>query len=289
MVAMRQALYVMNYHNVAWEDSLLTRALYGTIRPDIFRDHLAWYKAHGDLVSTRDALDRLASGRSFGRPAFCLWFDDGFSSVARHAIPLCKEYAVTAAQSVVSRFVLREEFYYLAKVSLLAMTDGLRFLRSRLRTLDPGVPLRFREWLKSSFSLEAVGAIDEVYMRFTTPAFRADAWRLYADYDQIRFTADEGWLIANHSAAHYPIVDHRAWDDIEADLEECGRIVRDFEGADRYRVSPFSVAEGERRERLLHSAMLVQVENRANTPDTFQTGVIYRCEPGMGRAPVLPE
>lgn len=285
---MRNALYVANYHDVSWEDSFLTRALYGTLRPDVFRDHLAWYGAHGDLVSTPEALARLERGEGFARPTFCLWFDDGFAGVRRHALPECRARGITAAQSLCSRFVCREEFYYLAKASYLAGTDGLRFLRSRLRTIRPDVPLKLREWMKVSFSTELVGAIDEVYRRFTTPAFRDDAWRLYDDADGNRRLAEEGWLIANHSAAHYPAVEGRPWEEVESDFRECGKLVAGYEGSDRYWVSPFSFVPDTRREALKGCAVLVQVENRANTAETFRSGIVYRFDPGIRRTPAIP-
>ena len=167
----------MNYHNVSWEDSLLSRGFYGTLRPDLFRDHLEWYRRSGDLVSTKDALAQLSAGEPFKRPTFCLWFDDGYTGVRQHALPVCQSYGITAAQSLNSRFVKREEMYYMAKLSFLAMTDGLRFLRSRLRKLHPHMPIKFRYWLKEVFSAEIVAVIDEVYRMFTRASFREDAFR----------------------------------------------------------------------------------------------------------------
>ncbi len=237
---MKPGWYILNYHNVGWENSLFTQALSGNHRPDVFRGHVEYLAEVGELLSVDEGLSRMRDGKSFNGPAFSFWFDDGFAGLRRHALPVLKEHRVTAAVSVVSRLVLREEMYYMSKLSFLARTDGLRFVRSRLRRLCSDRPLRIRGWMKSNFRLEFLPLIDEVYNRFTTESFRKDAFRIYDDEKGIQALADAGWLITNHSAAHYPLSESLGWEDVESGFDECSSLVRRFSTDDPFWVTPFS-------------------------------------------------
>ncbi len=284
---MRPGLHILNYHNISWENSLLTQGLLGNHRPDIFREQLGFYSRHGDLISTDEALSRLRNGTAFKKPTFCLWFDDGFAGVRTHAFPACKELGITAAIAVNSRFVLRQEMFYVAKLSFLAAIDGLRLVRDQIGRDCPEIPLKMRSWIKRNFRSDFVPLIDDVYNQCTTAQFRADAFRIYDTAEGIRSLSNAGWLISNHTAAHYPLSERRSWTEIKAHYDECAPLVAQLKGNSRLLVTPFSFLPDVFAEHLKRHGLVVQVENRINTPETFQSGVIYRHDPGYRRVPAI--
>ncbi len=132
-----------------------------------------------------------------------------------------------------------------------------------------------------------IDIIDEVYIDFTTQTFRDDAFRIYDDEKGIQCLDDSGWLIANHTASHYPISSRIDTDEIMGEFEECSVLVRNF-GDDNFWVSPFGLVHECHHNAIKERAILVSVGNRINTPVSFEeTGVIYRFEPGMLRTPEL--
>lgn len=114
-----------------------------------------------------------------------------------------------------------------------------------------------------------------------------DSWRLYEDVAANQRLVDAGGLIVNHSAAHYPVVERRSWEEVCADFRECGVLTRGLQGSDRYWASPFSFVQTAHLEALKSSAVLVQVENRAYTMQSLRPGILYRHDPGMRRAPEI--
>jgi peptidoglycan/xylan/chitin deacetylase (PgdA/CDA1 family) len=277
--------HVINYHNIDWEDSFHLRAISGTVRPDIFRKHLEWFQAHSDLISISEGLERLQSGEPFTRPCVSLWFDDGYRSVRRNALPICREFGMTAAVAINSRFALRTEMYWMAKLSYLACTDGLRFLRSRLRREYDDVPLRIRTWTKSNFSERMNQIVDEVYCRFTTPAMRADAFRLFDDAEGIAELVRSGWLIANHSAAHYPLTKNFTYEAVAKDLAECEGLVKQLNPHNRHFVVPFDYIDPMHVDKVAEKFSIVHVRDRVNTIESFASGRIYRFTESESQAP----
>jgi len=273
---MRAGWYIINYHNVDWEDSLLTRAIGGTVRPDVFREQLQGYAEKGELISIREGLSRLRAGRRMTRPTFSLWFDDGFAGVRRHALPICREFGVTAAMSVNSRFALRQEMFWRAQLAHLVLTDGLRLLRWRLRRRHGDMPRRLKGWLIENFSAELRKIVEELYLQFTTEAFRTYARRIFDTAEGIRKLAEAGWAIANHTAAHYPLTPEQGWAAVQDQYEECDVFVKQADPESSLWVIPFSYGAENYMDRLRQRALIVDGGCRANTPRTFADGVLYR-------------
>ena len=71
------------------------------------------------------------------------------------------------------------------------------------------------------FSLDVVAAIDEIYQRFTTADQRADAFRIFAAADDVRSLHENGWLLANHSARHYPVSENSAIELFDREFLDC--------------------------------------------------------------------
>ena len=280
---MRPGWYIVNYHDVDYEDSILTRALGVTTRPDVFAHHLEQMAEAGRFVSIDEGC-ALLERDAIDEPIFSVWFDDGFAGVANEALAACEQHRVPAAFSVCSRFVTRTKMFWRAQLSYLAATDGLRLVRSRLRKLYGEVPMRLKRWTVEAFTEPMVDVIDEVYQELAHEEFRRDAFRIFADEDRVAKLASSGWLIANHGAAHYPCNAALDSDAVLAQFEEGRELVRALGSPDRYWVVPFGFAEGDHRARLAEHATVVETGNKTNTAERWRrTGSLIRYEAPPGR------
>lgn len=274
---MRPGWYILNYHNVDYEDSILTRALGGTTRPDIFIHHLETMGRLGRFVSVPEGQRLLERGEPLTGPLFSLWFDDGFAGVREFALPVCRSMDILPAMSICSRFALRRELFWRCKLSFLAHADGLRVLRSCLGAHHADVPLRLRVWTVHNFGPEVFAAIDEVYEGMTTEAFRRDAFKIFDTVAGIRELAAAGWTITNHSAAHYPLSPRLGQDEVEAAFDECEDLVREMNPDNRYWVVPFGYGSAHYRQSLQRRAVMVEVDEQRNTVESWRkTGRLFR-------------
>jgi peptidoglycan/xylan/chitin deacetylase (PgdA/CDA1 family) len=231
--------YILLYHNVSWEENSYLRGLGGTLPPDVLREHLAELARHGELVSIREGLSRVAAGRT-GHPLFSLWFDDGFSDVRTYAKPLLDLSEVTGALSVCSRFVERSELFWRMKLSYLADRGALTDLRRRLGRY--GYPARrpVRNFVMDSFSKGIVEAIDATYNDLVSETARSDAFRMFETVAGLRALRKDGWIIANHSAAHYPVGERTASSMFADQFGECeAALERWFGEPSKFWVLPF--------------------------------------------------
>jgi hypothetical protein len=279
---MQRAWYLLLYHNVSWEENPYLRGLDVTIPPDLLRDHLAAVSRHGDLVSVKEGLARLADG-GFPRPTFSFWFDDGFVGVRRYAAPILAEQGAPGALSVCSRFVAREELFWRAKLSYLHYLDDLRQFRSALRDLGEPSGALVKDQVLDHFSPAMLQFLDRVYRDLTTEQERADAFRLFDTPDGLADLRGQGWLMVNHTAAHYPVGEAAASALFGSQFGECESSLRDlFDGSSLCWVLPFD------RER--HRAPDVEdlmrrdgggrylglVGNRFNDAASTRSRVLYR-------------
>jgi hypothetical protein len=277
---MRSAWYILLYHNVSWEENPYLRGLDVTVPPDLLRDHLTTLSRLGEVVSVADGLQRLSAG-GFRRPTFSLWFDDGFVGVRRYAAPLLAEHGAPGALSICSRFVARTELFWRAKLSYLHYLDELRRLRSVLEgSAEAG---RAKDQALDHFSTAVLAALDQVYRELTSERERADAFRLFDTAEGLADLRAQGWLLVNHSAAHYPVGEAAGRALFASQFGECETDLRElFEGSSSCWVLPFD------RER--HRAPEVEdlmrqsgggrylglVGNRCNGPASARARVVYR-------------
>jgi hypothetical protein len=281
---MKPGWYILNYHNVDWEDSILTRALGGTSRPDVFRQQLRLMAANGRFVSIPEGQELLEGGGEIDEVLFSLWFDDGFSGVRDYALPICDDLGIRPALSICSRFTQRTEMFWRAKMAYLAHADGLRFVRARLRKSFKGVPFRIRSWTLQNFGAEVLDVVDAVYRECSSEAFRRDATRIFADEAGVGALADAGWLITNHSAGHWPLAPGLGWEAVEKEFDECEAFVRQWSPDNRYWVIPFAYGSEHYREALMARATVVEVGERRNTVGSYgKTGRIFRYDAPMTR------
>lgn len=295
---LRPAWHILLYHDISYEETPYTRGIEGgTLPPDLLRDQVETLRRVGDLVGVDEGLRRTRSGEPLRRPMFSFWFDDGFAGVRQHALPILDEVGVSAAMSVCSRFVDRSELHWRLALSWLRHVDGLRHvraaLRDRLAGLPAGTPLRASTM--DRFEPRIAQCILDLHQKMTTPAQREAAAALFDDRAGLRSLRDAGWLLCNHSAAHWPIGEAAAIDHFAAQFEECANDLSDLLTSDPdLWVLPFDRSRHRAASLLQEFAaagshdnrFLVLVGNRPTAREDLDRRTIYRtCAPAAsGRA-----
>ena len=288
---MKKGWYILNYHDISWEESIWMRGIGGTFAPDIFQEQLEILSKSARPVSIEEGFKRFLDA-DIDEPLVSFWFDDGFRGVRKYAMPIMKEYSIEGAVSINSRFALREEMFWRAKLSFLAHSDASRLLRSRLKKFAFRTG---REYIKAftldHFSRDIVEIIDELYEEFCPEHSREDAFRIFDTFEGIRTLLENGWEICNHSSAHYPISEESYIHRFTDEFIECEEAIeRELGISTRFWGLPFdrkSVDIAQMRklmdEKGYGERTLVMVGNRVNIAQEKLSGTIFRIE-----APSLP-
>jgi len=283
---LKNGWYILNYHDISWEENPYLVGIGGTFPPDIFREHLEALSQVGELVSVQEGFRRWKEG-SIDKALISFWFDDGFLGVRKYAMPIMEAFAVKGAISINSRFTLREEMFWRLKLSYLSQVDGLRFLRSRLKPFGYTLGQSVKAFVMDHFSYEIVTQIDEVYNGFTHAQERKDAFRIFDSMEGIKTLHENGWVITNHSSAHYPVSEAAHIDHFAKEFLECEEALKKhLEGETDFWVLPFDRKSLDNQALLTHfheaddaQRHLVLVGDKINTTYTPQEKLIYRIEP----------
>ena len=272
--------YILYYHDVSWEETPFVRHIGGTCPPDVFRDHVRTCRKLGELVAIREGMERIKKG-IIASPLFSFWFDDGFAGIRKYAAPILAEHGMTGAMSVCSRFATRTEMFWRCKLSYLHSIDAGRHLRARLRKYGYSQPELVRDFVIRRFGEDVLSVINTLYDEAVNPSVQEDAFRIFDTPDGLVGLHKRGWLIANHSAAHYPIGDAVLDGTVNDGFEECDRFIRGITGTESNDwVSPFghnlppAIAAGQTHGR---EKTLVLVGDRVNMTHAFQRSrLLYR-------------
>lgn len=280
---MKKGWYILNYHDISWEENIYVRGIGGSFPVDIFRLHLEELNLNGRLVSISDGLMQYSSG-NIREPLISLWFDDGLIGVRKYALPLLEKYEIKSATSLNSKFFLREEMNWRFKLSFISQTGGLMFLKSELQKYGCNTDLMVSKFVLDNFSEEIVQVIDSVYHKYTRECDREDAFRLFDNVNGLKELHRNGWEICNHSASHYPISEDTYIHKFREEFEECERKIDEYLGIKtRYWVIPFD--RGSHRSKNLtevfnsvdaENRYLVLVGNKFNRNYTSQKNILYR-------------
>jgi peptidoglycan/xylan/chitin deacetylase (PgdA/CDA1 family) len=93
---------ILCYHNVVADEADSARGDAGLHLPtSSFAQQIRWLKAHYDLISLRQFIERLARGRPL-QGAAAITFDDGYCGVFRHGWPLLRALGVPATVFIVA-------------------------------------------------------------------------------------------------------------------------------------------------------------------------------------------
>ncbi len=291
---MKNGWYILNYHDISWEDSVYTRGVGGSLPPDVFRSQVQALSQQARLVTIADGAAQWRAA-TISEPLVSFWFDDGLAGVRKYALPILQRYNITAAMSINSKFMLRQELFWRFKLAYLSQTDGLRFLRSKLRQFGYKTEMIVKDFVLDYFSLDILKAIDEVYNRFSRVIDRSDALRLFDGVRGITILRDHGWDIANHSASHYPVSEDTYINHFKEEYECCEAVLADHLGlTSSYWVIPFD-RSGHRAKNLSavfnqaddSNRTLVLVGHKVNVSQSQQSNVLYRIYPPYADGPNL--
>jgi Polysaccharide deacetylase len=217
--------YILVYHDVSWEESPFVRYIGGTCPPDVFRDHVETCATLGPLVSIQQGMDKLHRD-DFSEPVFSFWFDDGLAGVRWNAAPILTERGLTAAVSVCSRFATRTEMFWRFKLSYLQSTEAGQHLQARLRKLGFSQSDLARHFTLDRFGDDVLSTIDRLYEEVANSFLREDAFRAFDTPQGLLELHRKGWIIANHSAAHYPIGEKHVTTDLLEQFFECEQFIK---------------------------------------------------------------
>ena len=283
---LKKGWYILNYHDISWEENAFIKGIGGSFPPDIFREHLEALSQHGKLVSIQEGFERYHSG-NIDEPLISFWFDDGFTGVRKYAMPIMDSFSVKGAISINSRFTLRDEMFWRSKLSYLSQTDGLRFLRSKLKKYGYTIDKSVKGFVMDHFSLEIVEMIDSVYVDFSKDFVREDAFRIFDTMEGIKVLHENGWEISNHSSAHYPVSEERHIQNFKKEFEECEKVLHQYLGINtEFWVIPFDrkSLKAESLLKVFHDSNdkdrhLVLVGDKFNQKYNTQEKILHRIEP----------
>ena len=94
---------ILCYHSVdpAWESPL-------AMRPTEFEAHCRWLARHRSVVPLADAVTKLDRSGRLPRGLAAMTFDDGFSGVLEHALPVIRRYALPVTVFLVAQTLTDE-------------------------------------------------------------------------------------------------------------------------------------------------------------------------------------
>lgn len=280
---MKTGWYLLTYHDISWEENIYMKGIGGTCPPDIFEDQVKEFSKNGELVSFEEGLKR-CNENNINSPLFSFWFDDGFKGNRIYGKPILDKYNITAASAVCSRFVLKKELFWCAKLSYIFYKGYMPILKNELYPLGYKSNLLVKNFTLNNFSLEILSIIDNVYNEITTERERLSAFDLFDNTEGLKELKKAGWLITNHSAAHYPIGEERninlfknQYKESEEDLKEL------MEKGSDYLSLPFDRSITLRSPKIYqyfpelgNNKHIVFGGRRVNTPQNTPSKIIYR-------------
>ncbi|MFC1584228.1 hypothetical protein ACFL5V_01630 [Fibrobacterota bacterium] len=273
---------ILLYHDVSWEENSFINRIGGTCPPDIFREHLDIISSYGNIVSIKEGLESTLKNES-ADVLFSFWFDDGFRGVRKYAMPYLNEFGVTGAISICSKFISKEDLFWRSKLSFIAEVDGMRFLRSKLKQEGYAITTSVRDFVMDNISGGIIRKIDEVYKLFANDIVQMDAFRIFDDVAGIKKLHANGWVIANHTASHFPISENNFLHKSLEEFYECDKFAQTHMNIDpEFWVVPFDRAakRSEKFRSLFESSRsgkhLVYVGNRPNTRENLSRKKLFR-------------
>lgn len=132
--------FIIGYHRVV--EDFRTSAAH-SIPPSLIgartlERHLDWIGRRFDFVTLDDVANWLESGRRFHKPVAAVTFDDGYSDMYHHALPILRRKGIPAAVFVVTD---------LAGTPHLQIHDRLYLLLAAIFSQAPAPGQRLMDWL----------------------------------------------------------------------------------------------------------------------------------------------
>ena len=240
------------YHVVSDRHLPHVRCIYPYKSPEVFEQDLLALNDSYELVSYDQLARRRGDGSSFGRPAAVVTVDDGYSEAFSVIRPLLLEHGVPAIFFVPTAFIGNGSLFYRNKVSLcidrvrgLGEPQKLAVLEDAGRIADSALPTReaFERWiLWLDYSDQPL--LDSVCQLLDIDAdeFLSTAKPYMTEGDIKQLVAD-GFTVGSHSRSHAPMEAYGSYHEIEEELVESCRAIRDLTGQREVPVAfPFSEA-----------------------------------------------
>lgn len=273
--------YVLCYHDVGWHEPRHLASLAISHPVDLFVEHVELCRSLGDIVSFDDGRAAVLAGDAT-RPTFSFTFDDGYRGVLEHAAPRLADLGVTAMAAINVPFVDGTEVFWRAKLSWIRHAGALEELRAHLAEAGLTGP-SLRDLTMDHYGPRVHELIDAVYDRTDPDARADDRRRMHLTRDEVRALAGEGWVIANHSAHHLPLLEATAADRLEAEFEQNEELLAELLGGPTTAwVAPFDrplARSPEALARLRRAAAprpAVIVDDRRSDAADLRDGLVHR-------------
>lgn len=285
---MEKAWYIINYHDVNWEEPMALK-VGGTVPPNFFADHLQYLCQKGELVSIEEGERRVIEG-NLNKPLFSIWFDDGLKGVLKYAAPILKKYNLKAAISINSDFYNHNQLGWIFKLSYLRSTDYFKSFRSFLRKKGWSSNDTMLSFVVDNFSIEIVKYIDTLYAKIPEHVRSFHLQHLFCSVSELKELQDRGWLIANHSKSHFPVIEETAFHLIKEEFMKCeiDMLANGLNSGIDYLVIPFDrvgerVADYENLiRRMFPEKKLILVGQTGNSAENILRNVYYRISAPWG-------
>lgn len=177
----RDAGLVLCYHNVVAHADAGVGDAGLHLRRERFERQMRWLRDHYEVVSLRELVDRMTAGRSLQSTA-AVTFDDGYTGVFEHALPILHALGMPATVFVVAEAVGRSAPFWWDEPEI----------------VDSATPARREAWLT-----EMRGDGAAILAERTRAANREPpASHRPADWATIRAAIGRGIDVGVHSATH---------------------------------------------------------------------------------------
>jgi len=288
--------YLLCYHEIASSERLHLRGIGIAHAPDQFERHLEHLAEVADLVAPQEAMDRLANGDD--TPMVSLSFDDGYRGVANHARPLLDQVGITAIAAVNSTFADAATapsgdpapVFWRSQLCWLRHKGKLSELASRLQ-----MPISdLRTATMDQYGPAVVNEIAKLYAETDAASAAVDRHQMHLNWDEIRGLRDAGWIVANHSANHFPLLEVAGLSQLDAEHTQCeDRLVAELGTESTMWVAPFdrpAQRAPQAIEQMLASASgrhCVVVGDRVTQTADLDTHLIHRINAPVGGPKML--
>lgn len=202
------------FHDIAETESLFTKGLGVTIRPDDFEATLKFLAKHYTPVSLTDVLQDSGSDALPPRPVL-VTFDDAYASVFQVALPLCAKLGIPSVLFVNALTVDNHCLALDNLVGYVANSAGMDTINNAIRLVNNDTTARANSPVLNSLrdvftrylpaiSLSTRRAFRETLLKITgiNESEVASEVRLYLTSEQLRHLASRGFEIGNHTYSH---------------------------------------------------------------------------------------
>jgi len=209
------------YHYVSVEDEH-TRFPTLFVSPETFRRRLEHVRRHYQVIGLADAVSALESGRS-GKGRVVLTFDDGHQNFLTGAVPLLREFGVTATMYVVTGHLAEDTPFSMMLVrdvlkqhEATALTDPIPEIDMTPRLNDAVERAAFeRAVIRHMASLPPSSLLRLEFARRVGHSLDVDVdglierriWGVLRP-DEIKRLSDEGFDMQVHGHTHLEVVDY---------------------------------------------------------------------------------